>query len=202
MQKKVYHGALNLDEVAQALASFFNRGPLSAHLSRNGDQAFLQIATRRGNHSGGQTSLSVALRQVTDRLEVEIGKQNMLGIAGSLGASAVLALLHPLNLLGRLDDIAQDFENLELDEQVWKVLEGLAANAGASHELSERLKRLTCNYCQVANPVGESRCLACGAPLGDAQPIACPNCGYILLAGEAECPNCGQQILYEAPQRS
>ncbi|MQC26114.1 MAG: hypothetical protein DWG76_01510 [Chloroflexi bacterium] len=194
MKKKIYHGPLNLDEVAQALAGFFNRGALSAQLSRANNQAFVQIVTRNIGHSGGRTSLGVALRQVEDRLEVEVGKQAVLGIAASLGATALLALRNPLNLLGRLDDVAQDFENLELDDQVWELVDRLAADAGASHEFTERLKRLTCDYCRVANPVGEGRCLACGAPLGDVQPFTCSNCGNVVLGNEKQCPNCGYKL--------
>lgn len=194
MDTKVFHGQLNLNEVAQALTHFFNRGTLTAHMTRSGDQAFVQISTRPGTKSGGTTSLGVSLHQVDDRLEVSVGKQAVLGIAASLGASALLALRNPLNLLGRLDDIAQDIENLELDDQVWAVVEGLAQDAGASRQLTERLKRLTCEYCGVANPVGQSTCVACGAPLGEVQPGTCPNCGYVLDPKDTKCPNCGQDV--------
>ena len=98
MKTKIYHGELELDEVAQALANFFNRGPLDANLRKSGDQAFLQIATRDDRRSGGSTSLGVTLRQVNDRLEVQVGKQSVLGLAASIGATALLALRNPLNL--------------------------------------------------------------------------------------------------------
>ena len=126
MKTKTYHGDLKLDQVSQALANFFNRGQLIAKLNRAGDQAFLQIATREDRNSGGRTSLGVSLRQVDDRLEVQVSEQSVLGIAASLGATALLALRNPLNLLGRLDDLAQDIEHLELDDQVWEVVERLA----------------------------------------------------------------------------
>lgn len=194
MKTKIYHGELELDEVAQALANFFNRGALAANLRKTGDQAFLQIATRDGRKSGGPTSLGVTLRQVNDRLEVQVGKQSVLGIAASIGATALLALRNPLNLLGRLDDMAQDIEHLELDDQVWEVVERLANDAKASHELSVRLKRMTCEYCTVANPVGEGRCFACGAPLGKSHPYGCPNCGYAVVPTDRNCPNCNHNL--------
>jgi hypothetical protein len=194
METKVFHGELNIGGVAEALAKFFNRGGLFTQLSQDGNQAFVQIGTYPGSRSGGRTSLGVSLRQVDDRLEVSVGKQAVLGIAASLGASALLALRNPLSLLGRLDDIAQDIENLELDEQVWAVVEQLARDAGASYQLSERLRRLTCEYCRVANPVGEASCLACGAPLGEAQPGTCAHCGYALSAKAIKCPNCGRDV--------
>ena len=202
MKTKIYHGEIQLDEVAQALANFFNRGALDANLRRVGDQAFLQIATRDGRMAGGSTSLGVTLRQVNDRLEVQVGKQSVLGIAASLGATALLALRNPLNLLGRLDDMAQDIENLELDDQVWEVVERLANDAKASHELSVRLKRMTCEYCAVANPVGEGRCFACGAPLGATHPYGCPNCGYAVVPKELNCPNCDYNLTSASSPRS
>jgi hypothetical protein len=93
--------------------------------------------------------------------------------------------------VGRLDDLAQDVENMQLVERVWRVLEQAARASGASQELSERLKRVVCAYCRTANPVGQGACLACGAPLGDNQPGTCPRCGFVLQAHEASCPNCG-----------
>jgi len=194
MKTKTYHGKLKLDQVSQALANFFNRGQLTAKLNRTGDQAFLQIATRERRSSGGRTSLGVSLRQVDDRLEVQVSEQSVLGIAASLGATALLALRNPLNLLGRLDDLAQDIEHLELDDQVWEVVERLAKDADASHELTDRLRRLSCEYCGTANPVGAGSCFACGAPLGDAHPYGCPNCGYAVSHSDANCPNCNHLL--------
>jgi len=191
MKSKIYHGELKLDETASALANFFNRGALVATANVDGNQAFVQIATRPGGGSGGRTQLAVAMRQADERLEVEVGDQSVFGLVGSLGTSAFLALLNPWNLLGRINDIAVDFENLTLEDQVWALLDRLAKNAGASQQLAARLQRMTCAYCGVANPVGEGRCIACGAPLGEVQPSTCPKCGYVLLQSEAKCPNCG-----------
>jgi hypothetical protein len=194
MKRKTYHGDLDINEVASALSSYFNRGPLTTRLQGDGERAFVQILTPDHRNAGGRTALGIMLRQVDDRLEVEIGKQAVLGLAASLGASALLTWLNPLNLLGRLDDIAQDIEHLSLDEQAWAVIDQLAQSKGASQQLSERLRRLTCEYCRVANPVGEGRCVACGAPLGDVQPFTCHQCGYVILGDEKQCPNCGTKL--------
>ncbi len=194
MTTKIYHGDINVDEVANALASLFHRGPLVTNLTSNGKKAFVQIATHQNHQSGGATSLGIALNQVGDRLEVKVGDQSLLGVLGSLGMSAFIALRNPLNLLSRIDDIAQDIQNLELDDQVWKVIDELATNANSSHQLSERLSRLSCEYCDTANPVGEGRCIACGAPLGKAQPSTCNNCGYVVYKSDKLCPNCGTTL--------
>jgi hypothetical protein len=194
MKNKIYNGDLNLGEVAATLANFFNRGALTSSASLEGERAFVQIATRPGFASGGRTNIGVSLHQTDGRLEAQVGDQSVLGLAGSLGASALLAWLNPLNLLGRLDDIAADIENLTLEDQVWKVLDRIAAEGGASQQLSERMRRMVCPYCRTANKVGEGRCVACGAPLGDVQPNTCPKCGFVLMHNEKVCPNCGYSL--------
>ncbi|NJD59942.1 MAG: zinc ribbon domain-containing protein, partial [Anaerolineae bacterium] len=117
-----------------------------------------------------------------------------LGIAASLGTTALWAIKNPFNLLGRLDDLAQDISNLQINEQVWEAIDEVARAAGASKELSNRLRRAVCQYCRTANPVGEPSCIACGAPLGDVQPQTCPNCGFVVKSTEIKCPNCKKPL--------
>jgi predicted amidophosphoribosyltransferase len=74
------------------------------------------------------------------------------------------------------------------------VIERAVSTLGASHALSERLSRITCDYCGIANPLGEGSCIACGAPLGDAHPTTCPNCGFAVSTDESLCPNCHQAL--------
>ena len=84
----------------------------------------------------------------------------------------------------------QDIEYLQLQDEVLKVLQANAKALGSGYELSERLRRIMCEYCGVANPAGKPSCIACGAPLGRVQPSSCKNCGYIILHNEKYCPNC------------
>jgi len=125
---------------------------------------------------------------------VEIGQQAWFGVAASLGHTAISALRNPFSLLGRLDDLAQDIENMQLQEKVWRTIDRAATALGASHELSERLRRVICLYCDTANPLGEGSCIACGAPLGEVHPITCPNCGYAVTKEETICPNCKRKL--------
>jgi len=127
-------------------------------------------------------------------VSVEISRQAWFGVAASLGVSALSALRNPWNLLNRFDDIAQDVESLQLQENILQAIENFAHQHGTGLELSERLKRMVCPYCLTANPVGASSCIACGAPLGESQPVTCPNCGFILTRQEKVCPNCGQSL--------
>ena len=192
MEQRILHGTLSPSDIAEALLSEFNYGNLSTQLLGESDHLVVQIAARPGAPSGGQTALTVAIQRVSDGVMVQVGQQAWLGVAASLGQSAMAAFRNPWNLLGRLDDIAQDIENLQLNEKVWEAVGRVARATGASHDLSERLARLTCDYCGTANPVGQPNCLACGAPLGANQPRTCHTCGYVIARGETTCPNCGQ----------
>ena len=194
MDTKIYHGEISPNDFAQALIGDFNRGNLRAHQYGNNKEIVVQIGTREARRSGGDTAMTVTLKKVDDGVAILVGKQSWLGIAASLGTTALAALQHPFHLLGRLDDVAQDIESLQIADRVWEVIEETAKIKNASFELSERLKRMVCTYCKTANPVGEPSCIACGAPLGDSQPTTCPNCGFVVRKDESICPHCKKQL--------
>lgn len=194
MEPRIFHGNLTPLDLSRALIAEFNRGNLRAQQLGNDQQMVVQIMTRDQPQAGGQTALSVTLQQVEDGVAVQIGKQAWLGVAASLSRTAMLAWRNPWEILGRLDDIAQDIENFQLSERVWGIIESSARAVGATYELSDRLRRLECSYCGTANPVGEPRCIACGAPMGSIQPRTCLNCGFVINSDESTCPNCGQRL--------
>ena len=194
MDRRIFHGNITPGDLARALMAEFNRGNMQAQTIGGQDKLAVQIATRMGSMSGGQTALTVNIQKTEDGVMIELGEQAWLGVAASLGQTAWSALRNPLNLLGRLDDLAQDLESIQLNDKVWKLIDKTVASLGASHELSERFARTTCEYCGVANPLGEGSCIACGAPLGDAQPTTCSNCGFVVRGDEPDCPNCGKRL--------
>ncbi len=194
MDRRIFHGNLTPGDVAQALMAEFNQGNLQTQLLGGNGNLTVQIASSQWSHSGGKTALTVNIQQIEDGVMVQVGQQQWLGVAASLGQTAIAALMNPLNLLGRLDDIAQDVSNLQLTEKIWQIVAKVVNMAGASLQLSERLSSVVCEYCETANPVGESACIACGAPLGKAQPKTCNNCGYVIVHDEKYCPNCGQPV--------
>jgi hypothetical protein len=194
MEQRIYHGNLTPMDLGEALIARFNWGNLRAQQLGDADRLIVQIGSRPGAIAGGDTTISVILQKVEDGVAVQLGQQAWLGIAASLGTTALSAIRNPFNLLGRLDDLAQDIQNLQINEQVWRAIDEVAKSAGASQELSERLRRMVCPYCQTANPVGEPNCIACGAPLGGVQPRTCPNCGFVVKSSEAICPNCKRQL--------
>jgi hypothetical protein len=194
MDRRVFHGNITPTDVARVLMSEFNQGNTQTQLFGESSNLTVQIASSQYSHSGGRTAVSVNLQQIEDGVMVQVGEQQWLGVAASLGQTAISALLNPMNLLGRLDDIAQDFSSLQMNEKIWQIVGNVARNAGASQELSEHLSSVTCDFCAAANPVGRSTCVACGAPMGKEQPKTCSKCGYVLEHDEKFCPNCGQAV--------
>jgi hypothetical protein len=190
-ETRIYHGDFNPSDIARDIIAQFNRGNYQVQQIGRDPEIAVQIATRQFAQSGGQTALTITLHKVDDGVSVQVGKQAWMGVAASLGFTALSALRNPLSLLGRIDDLAQDIESLQLDEDIWDVIEASARQHGVGKVLSERLQRYICPYCNTANKPGESRCIACGAPLGDIQPQTCLNCGFIVRNLERECPNCG-----------
>lgn len=195
MERKIFHGSIKPVDVAQSLLGEFNQGNLRAQTLGQSDKMIVQVSSRPDSISGGQTAMTVTIQKMEDGIIVELGQQAWLGVAASLGATALAALRNPFSLLGRLDDIAQDIEHLQLGERIWQVIAKSVQSAGASTELSDKLKRVTCEYCQAANPVGEASCLACGAPLGKVQPKTCKKCGFVVKENDKICPNCKQPLL-------
>lgn len=194
MEQKTYHGNLTPKDIARPIFAHFHRGNLQVQQIGSGDKIIIQITSRDRVTSGGQTAIAISIQKVEDGVMAQIGKQAWLSVAASLGLSAFSAIRNPLSLLGRIDDIAQDIENLSLRNEIWDVIDITAKNLGAGFELSERLRRYVCDYCETPNPLGESSCDACGAPLGNIQPATCVNCGYVVLRSESNCPNCGNKL--------
>lgn len=200
---KIFHGELTPNDLANDLVAHFNRGVYQVQRFGQPDRIAVQITTRRDRNSGGDTALTVTIAKVEDGVTVQTSQQLWIGLAASLGMSALSTLRNPLALLGRLDDIAQDVESLQLEESVLKVIYRSARQHGSGHAISERLQRIICNFCTTPNPMGSSRCLACGAPLADVQPKTCLVCGFVTKTTETVCPNCGSPLKDKlSPRRS
>lgn len=195
MTTRIYHGDLKPEDIARDLIAYFHRGSYVVQRFGSADKIAIQIATRPNLASGGKTALTVNLAKVEDGVSVILSNQMWYGVAASLGFTAIGALLNPLNLINRLDDIAQDVESLQMEDTIWQVINKTARQHRSGQQLSERLSRTVCPYCQTANPIASARCLACGAPLGEVQPRTCRNCGFVVNANESKCPNCNFSLL-------
>lgn len=194
MEQRIYHGDMTPNNVAEALLAYFNRGNLRTQTVGNSGEMRVQIATRPGAASGGVTAVTIQIKKVEDGVLVSVSEQAWFGVAASMGQTVLATLINPWNLLGRLDDLAQDVESLQIHEKVWEVVGSVAHTNRASTQISERLQRLECLFCGTGNPVGEGSCIACGAPLGNIQPRTCPACGFVVLKGERNCPSCSKPM--------
>jgi len=193
-QQRTYHGDINPDEMAAALVAAFNQGNMRAQQVGEGDKVMVQIATRQGG-SGGKAALSITIQRVEDGVSAAMGQHEWLGVAASLGQTALTTLLNPWNLIGRLDDIAQDVTSLTLVDKAWEAVEKFAQAARITKTISERLQTVACPFCGTANKVGAPDCVNCGAPLGEYQPLSCPKCGNVMPAKSKFCANCGTALV-------
>jgi hypothetical protein len=194
-QQRTYHGDIQPIDMATALVAAFNQGNMRAQQVGQGDKVMVQIATRQGAQSGGTAALSVTIQQVEDGVSVALGQHEWLGAAASLGQTAMSALMNPWNLLGRLDDLAQDFTSLTLVDKVWEAVEKFAQAARVTKTISERLQTVACPFCGTANKVGAPDCVNCGGPLGEHQPVSCPKCGNVMPPKSKFCANCGTALV-------
>jgi hypothetical protein len=194
MEQRIYHGLITPNDVARCLYAQFHRGNFRVQQIGSGEKIIVQISTGSRPSSGGQTTISVSIHTIEDGVLIEMGEQQWLGLAASLGFTAIAALRNPFSLLGRLNDLAQDVESLQLSTEIWKVIGQSAEMLESSFEISDRLRRIECKYCLTANSVGESHCIACGAPLGSSQPKTCHQCGYVIISSVNNCSNCGGKI--------
>ena len=192
--QRTYHGDITPETMAATLMAEFNQGHLMARQLGAGREVLVQIASRPGAGTGGKTCIAVPLQKVEDGVNVTIGQQDMLGVAASLGQTALATLFNPWSLIGRLDGLAQDVTALNLADKIWNVLEQFARATRATKAISARLQSVTCPYCSTVNKWGAPQCVTCGAPLGEAQPIACLQCGNILPPKSNFCLNCGTAV--------
>jgi len=194
MEQRTYRGELNPELLANALVARFNGGDLMAQKLGHGEHVLVQIASRDWNWGGPQTALTIGIAQVDEGVEVTLGQQRWLGAVADLAQTGLMALVNPLSILTRIDDVARNISGLTLPQQVWEAIEHYCESIGASLGLTAEMTLVTCPYCGVGNPIGAPKCSACGAGLGDAQPVACPQCG-LLLSREAQfCSRCGTSL--------
>jgi len=106
MEQRIYHGTLTPRDVARELQAAFHHGNMRVQVVGDADSTAVQVATSAGQRSGGQTAITVQVRQIEDGVMIQIGEQSWLGIAASMGTTAVSVLFQPLRIIDRLDDIA------------------------------------------------------------------------------------------------
>jgi predicted RNA-binding Zn-ribbon protein involved in translation (DUF1610 family) len=199
MEQRTYRGNIDADGLAEALVARFNHGDLMAQEVRGQEgHLMVQIATRDWGWGAARSALSIGIAPVEGGVRVTLGQQRWVDAVASLAITGLGALVNPLSLLGRIDDIARDVGKLTLPDQVWDAVEHYVDSVGAKLGMSEKQLVVTCPYCGVGNPIGVGRCSACGGSLADAQPVACPNCGFISSKDARFCSRCGTKLASKA----
>lgn len=195
MEQRTYRGNIDVEGLADALMTRFNHGDLMAQRVRGQEgHLMVQIATRQWGWGAARSALSVGIAPVEGGVRVTVGEQRWLDAAASLAITGLGALVRPLSLLGRIDDIARDIGKLTLPDQVWAAVEHYVDSVGAKLGMSEKQVVVECPYCGVGNPVGVGVCSACGGSLVEVQPVACSECGFILRHDARFCSRCGTKL--------
>jgi predicted RNA-binding Zn-ribbon protein involved in translation (DUF1610 family) len=194
MEQRTYRGEITPEGMADALVARFNSSDQMAQKVGQGEHVLVQIALRDWDWGGPQTALTVGIAQTEGGVEVTLGQQRWLGAAADLAQTGLMALVNPLSLLGRIDDIARSVSGLTLPQQVWDAIDHYCESVGASLGLRSEETMITCPYCGVGNPIGAPKCSACGAGLGEFQPIDCPQCGLVMPHDAKFCSRCGKGI--------
>jgi len=170
----------------------FSHGDLKAQRVAGQDGHWMvQIATREWGWGAARSALSIGIAPVEEGIRVTVGEQRWLDVVASLAITGLGALINPISLLGRIDDIARDVGQLTLPDQVWDTVEHYCDSVGAKLGLAEKQLVVTCAYCGVGNPVGAGKCSACGGSLAGVQPVACPKCGFVVSQDARFCSRCG-----------
>ena len=190
MITKTYYGKFKIDHFLNFLAAAFRDQNLEVHVSKHAERNVVRFVSARTARSGGQFALNLILTEFDGGVRIDIGNPEALGVAASLGKTAIAALINPYNLLVRLDDVAQDIENITLDQSLLKEIEQYMKVNHLTLKLSSSLSKTVCLYCHSINEYGNSNCVSCGAPMGDTLLKTCPRCGYAMSDKIMRCPQC------------
>ena len=193
MEQRTYHGTLDPEQVADALIARFNQGGTAAQRLGRGDSVIVQIGTL-DRYRRTENGLAVTITQTVDGVNVSVGQPAWLDAAADLAQAGLGALLNPVSLLGKLDEVARDVSSFNLPQQVWATVEQHCRSVGAGLGGSPQTMMIACAYCGVANQPGAPSCMGCGAPLGEVQPVYCPKCGQVAPHGTKFCARCGTKL--------
>lgn len=194
MEQRTYRGEIVVEALADALVARFNTGHLMAQRVGRGDHVLVQIASRDWGWGGPQVALTVGITRVEGGVQVTLGQQQWLGAIADLAQTGLMALINPISIITRIDDVARSISGLTLPQQVWEAVDHYCVSMGAALGIQAKEAVVTCPYCGVGNPIGAPKCSACGAPLAEAQPVHCPRCGFLSSADARFCSHCGAPL--------
>ena len=198
---RTYWGRISASDLARTLVQHFNTADTQAQMAGDKDRILVQVGSRQVERRDPSTALTVGIVQEKESVTVTIGHQKWLSLAADLAKTGLLALINPWNLLHELDDVARNVDWFNLRKEVWDAIDQYCLALGGSLGAPAALTQVACPYCGVGSPIGEAKCSACGAPLGDYQPITCHQCGFMLPHDKRFCTRCGASLKGDAPAR-
>ena len=155
---------VDIQKLAEHLAAFLDNETYDVHLiSRSDDQIKLQVSNDRRLRSGSRISVVVSVINHAESSLIQIGDPEWMNIAGSIGATLLGTLIRSVNIIGRIDDLSVDLNNVQLPDRV-KQLVNDYVTALIAEKTSAR-NRTKCQYCGSRNSSSATHCKSCGAPL-------------------------------------
>ncbi len=193
VEQRTYQGKIDPVDMAQALATQFEGGDTRAQWVRGErGRAILQVQGRRVDPDDPTVAVTLHITPTeSGGAVISMSEQQWWGVAADLAKSGMLTLLNPWNLLGELDDIARNFQRIQLRDEIWQAVETYCRNLGSGGGVAPQAQHVICPYCGTPNPLGTLTCQSCHAPLTKAQPITCPRCGFVNEPHAGRCVNCG-----------
>jgi ribosomal protein L40E len=196
MEQRVYHGTIDLHELAQALLDEWDRDETVAQALEAEGGVIVQIGQRSGGWFGGdepRQALTLGIEPLEDGVRVTMGQQQWYKQGGQIFVGGLIGFFPfffawPLGGLFRGEDPPLD---RGLPAQIWQTVERYTQQHGAATGPTRRLATVTCPACGVANPKDATTCSACGEALSAAD---CPRCGAANPPGANFCLRCGAQL--------
>ncbi len=195
MEQRVYHGPINLDDLAQVLLNEWDRDNMVAQALEAEGGVIVQIGQRDGGWFSDEPrqALTIGIEQLDDGVRVGMGQQQWYKEGGQIFVGGLVGFFPfffawPLGGLFRGDDPPID---RDLPGQIWQTIERYTSQYGAATGPTRRLSTVACPACGVANPQGADFCSACGQAISLTD---CPQCGTSNPPGANFCIRCGTQL--------
>lgn len=154
----------NIQKIHQQLVAFLDNETYDVvTISQSATEIALRVVNDRRLRSGSKISLGMVIQKIEDAVQVDIDEPEWINIAGSLGKTVIGAVINPMNLLGRIDDISVDVVNMQLVDRVKQLINEISAADIQADKL--RVDRNRCKYCGSRNLDDITHCTSCGAPL-------------------------------------
>jgi ribosomal protein L40E len=207
MEQRMYHGAIEPNQLAQHLLDTWDQGDTTAQALESDEGIIVQVGQRSGGFFGDdpRNALTLALEPVSDGLRVTLGEQQWYRDSGGQIMVGGLIGFFPFFFTWPLGGGRDEPIDPHLTSQVWESVERYVQQYGAATGPTRRLPQqpsaatgattrlpaLFCPSCGTENQPAAERCRECGTYL---QARDCPHCGVSNPATANFCLRCGSNL--------